>query len=48
MVHLTYRVGKRDLSYSRPEVNLTTRKVEVPRPDVENEPQQKAKPRRPT
>jgi hypothetical protein len=42
VVHLTYRVGKRDLSYPRPEVNLTTRQVEVPRPDVENEP----KPRR--
>ena len=46
VVHLTYRVGKRDLSYPRPEVNLTTRKVEVPRPDVENEPEPKTKPRR--
>ena len=43
VVHLTYRVGKRDLSYPRPEVNLTTRKVEVPRPDVENEPEPKPK-----
>jgi hypothetical protein len=48
VVHLTYRVGKRDLSYPRPEVNLTTRKVEVPRAEVENEPGPKAKPRRPT
>jgi hypothetical protein len=48
VVHLTYRVGKRDLSYPRPEVNLTFRKVEVPRPEVENEPQPKTKPRRPT
>ena len=47
VVHLTYRVGKRDLSYPRPEVNLTTRKVEVSRPDVENEPEPKSKPRRP-
>jgi hypothetical protein len=48
VVHLTYRVGKRDLSYPRPEVNMTTRKVEVPRPDVETEPAPKTKPRRPT
>jgi hypothetical protein len=48
VVHLTYRVGKRDLSYPRPEVNMTTRKVLVPRPDVENEPEPKTKPRRPT
>ena len=48
VVHLTYRVGKRDLSYPRPEVNLTTRKVEIPRPDVENEPAPKTKPRRPS
>jgi hypothetical protein len=46
VVHLTYRVGKRDLSYPRPEVNLTTRTVQVPRPDVENEPEPKTKPRR--
>ena len=32
VVHLTYRVGKRDLSYPRPQVNLTTRKVETPAP----------------
>jgi hypothetical protein len=50
VVHLTYRVGKRDMSYPRPEVNLTTRKVEVPRPDAENanEPEPKTKLRRPT
>ncbi len=47
VVHLIYRVGKRDLSYPRPEVNLTTRKVEVPRPEVEDEPVQKTKTRRP-
>ncbi len=47
VVHLIYRVGKRDLSYPRPEVNLTTRKVEVPRPDVEEEPVPKTKTRRP-
>ncbi len=48
VVHLIYRVGKRDLSYPRPEVNLTTRKVEVPRPDAEDELEPKTKPRRPT
>jgi hypothetical protein len=32
VVHLTYRVGKRDLSYPRPEVDLTTREVETPGP----------------
>ena len=47
VVHLIYRVGKRDLSYPRPEVNLTTRKVEVPRPEAEDEPVQKTKTRRP-
>jgi hypothetical protein len=48
VVHLTYRVGKRDMSYPRPEVNLTTRKVEVPRPETESEPEPKTRPRRPT
>ncbi len=48
VVHLTYRVGKRDMSYPRPEVNLTTRKVEVPRPETENASEPKAKRRRPT
>jgi hypothetical protein len=46
VVHLTYRVGKRDLSYPRPEVNLTTNEVETPAPDREAEPA--AKPRRPS
>ncbi len=32
VVHLTYRVGKRDLSYPRPQVDLTTRQVETPEP----------------
>jgi hypothetical protein len=35
VVHLTYRVGKRDLSYPRPEVDLTTRQVETPPPEPE-------------
>jgi hypothetical protein len=30
VVHLTYRVGKKDLSYPRPFVDLTTRKVTTP------------------
>jgi hypothetical protein len=30
VVHLTYRVGKRDLSYPRPQVDLTLREVETP------------------
>jgi hypothetical protein len=33
VVHLNYRVGKRDLSYPRPRVDLTTRKVELPEPE---------------
>ena len=32
VVHLTYRVGGRDLSVPRPMVDLTTLKVEVPKP----------------
>ena len=50
VVHLTYRVGKRDLSYPRPQVNLTTRKVETPPPDAENDPlpNPKPRPRRPS
>jgi hypothetical protein len=48
VVHLTYRVGKRDLSYPRPQVNLSTRKVETPPPDPETEPEPKPRPRRPT
>jgi hypothetical protein len=35
VVHLTYRVGKRDLSYPRPQVDLTTRQVETPAPEPE-------------
>jgi Cu2+-containing amine oxidase len=42
VVHLTYRVGKRDLSYPRPQVDLTTRQVETPPP----EPEPKEPPRR--
>jgi ribosomal protein L12E/L44/L45/RPP1/RPP2 len=33
VVHLNYRVGKRDLSYPRPRVDLTTRHVELPEPE---------------
>src|SRR5262249_7822265 len=35
VVHLNYRVGKRDLSYPRPQVDLTTREVNVPAPEPE-------------
>ena len=35
VVHLNYRVGKRDLSYPRPQVDLTTREVNVPAPEAE-------------
>lgn len=35
VVHLNYRVGKRDLSYPRPQVDLTTREVVVPAPEPE-------------
>lgn len=35
VVHLNYRVGKRDLSYPRPQVDLTTRRVVVPSPEAE-------------
>jgi hypothetical protein len=35
VVHLNYRVGKRDLSYPRPQVDLTTRAVVVPAPEAE-------------
>jgi hypothetical protein len=44
VVHLTYRVDKRDLSYPRPEVDLTSRSVEVPGPE---QPEPASKPRRP-
>ena len=33
VVHSNYRVGKRDLSYPRPRVDLTTRQVELPPPE---------------
>jgi hypothetical protein len=35
VVHLNYRVGKRDLSYPRPQVDLSTREVVVPAPEAE-------------
>ena len=35
VVHLNYRVGKRDLSYPRPQVDLTTREVLLPQPESE-------------
>ncbi len=41
VVHLTYRVGKRELSYPRPEVDLTTRTVRVPAPAPDLEPELK-------
>jgi hypothetical protein len=43
VVHLTYRFGKRDLSYPRPLVDLTLRTVETPGPE---QPEPEAKPRR--
>jgi hypothetical protein len=42
VVHLTYRLGTRDLSYPRPIVDLTTREVTTPAPAAP------ARPRRPT
>lgn len=42
VVHLTYRVGKRELSFPRPQVDLTDRTVETPAPD----PVLKLRPRR--
>jgi hypothetical protein len=35
VVHLNYRVSKRDLSYPRPQVDLTNREVFVPAPEAE-------------
>ncbi|HKI17875.1 MAG TPA: hypothetical protein VKA15_08335, partial [Isosphaeraceae bacterium] len=43
VVHLTYRVGKRELSYPRPQVDLTTREVETPAP--EPQPKERRRPR---
>jgi hypothetical protein len=34
VVHLTYRVGTKDLSYPRPVVDLTTRQVTTPPPEA--------------
>ncbi len=44
VVHLTYRVGKRDLSYPRPQVDLTLREVETPAAP-QTEPAPRARPR---
>jgi hypothetical protein len=44
VAHLTYRVGKRDLSYPRPQVNLTTREVETPAPEPEAVPKVRPRP----
>lgn len=41
VVHLTYRVGARDLSYPRPVVDLTTRQVETPGPEVFPQPRRR-------
>jgi hypothetical protein len=35
VVHLNYRIGKHDLSYPRPQVDLTSREVETPAPEAE-------------
>ena len=45
VVHLNFRVGKRDLSYPRPQVDLTTRMVETPpapRPEPEPKPRRRS------
>jgi len=41
VVHLTYRVGTRDLSYPRPLIDLTTREVTTPPPDATPTPRQR-------
>ncbi len=41
VLHLTYRVGTRDLSYPRPVVDLTTRTVETPGPEVFPQPRRR-------
>jgi hypothetical protein len=38
VVHLTYRVGTKDLSYPRPLVDLTTRQVTTPAPEEFSKP----------
>jgi len=35
VVHLNYRIGKHDLSYPRPQVDLTSRQVEIPAPETD-------------
>ena len=42
VIHLTYRVGTRDLSYPRPIVDLTTREVATPAPEVFPKPRRPA------
>ncbi len=42
VLHFTYRVGTRDLSYPRPIVDLTTREVTVPAPEVFPKPRRTA------
>ena len=42
VIHLTYRVGTRDLSYPRPFVDLTTREVATPAPEVFPKPRRPA------
>ncbi len=42
VIHLTYRVGTRDLSYPRPIVDLTTREVTTPAPEVFPKPRRPA------
>jgi len=44
VVHLLYRVDRRDLSAPRPVVDLTTRKVVIMRPEGQPEPEPEAKP----
>jgi len=34
VIHLTYRVGTKDLSYPRPFIDLTTRQVATPEPEA--------------
>ena len=42
VVYLNYRVGKHDLSYPRPQVNLTVREVRTPDPEPDpNRPRRK-------
>jgi hypothetical protein len=41
VIHLTYRVGTKDLSYPRPVVDLTTRRVETPGPEVFPQPRRR-------